>query len=901
MSYRGLLWRAAQFVVPVSLVFTAAIGNQARAASFVVTSTLDIGPGTLRQAIFDANAVPGLDTISFNIPGPAPHTITPLTPLPAVTDPVVIDGTTQPGYIGRPIIELDGSMIGATTDGLRIFPGGSTVRGLVINRFQRGILLTALGGNTIRNNYLGTDVTGTMRFGNFIGVQAESSSPNNIIGGTTGTTPGGSCSGDCNLVSGNDNLSFVKGAIQLDSTGNTVQGNYVGTDVTGTVDLGNTYIGVWSNGANNVIGGTTPAARNVISGNGWSGVTVTAAAVVRGNFIGTNAAGTAALGNDQDGVAIRASGVTIGGTAATTPGGACTGSCNLISGNRATGVILDDPAVSTNDLVIGNFIGTNASGTAAIGNVMAGVFLRGASDRVGGSTTAERNVISGNEAAGVRIVISGSGVQNNVVQGNYIGTDTTGTMSLANMNGVTFEGVNNNTLGSGNVISGNLSSGVSFVPAAGVGLVQASGNFVRGNRIGTTASGTNPLPNGRDGVTITGNGNAIGGVSTGSGNTIAFNTMSGVNVLEGTGNGILSNAIFTNGTLGIDLAPAGPTPNDPGDMDTGANDLQNSPVLNDAESAGGRTYIQGTLNSHPTTTYRLEFFSNAACDPTGFGEGQRFIGSTNVTTDAAGNATFTVSFSGSATFLTATATDPASNTSEFSNCGAVRSGVGPAVSLTLSPKTATNPVGTSHTVTATARDAFGLPVSGVTVRFSVSGAHTASGASATNSNGQATFTYSANTTGTDTISAFADTDGNGIQTPGEPSDTATKTWTAAECHHGDGDGHFKHKDKDGKEHNGHFKFHKKDCDADDRPDVEEDDDDTNDHFRSTSVTSSSFSFDNGLKQLTLVGTGLHNGLPVGFTMIAVDNGGLIPGVFTLILTDGYNVTGDQVDGTLLID
>ncbi|NQT14577.1 MAG: hypothetical protein HQ582_17605, partial [Planctomycetes bacterium] len=142
-----------------------------------VTNTNDSGLGSLRQAILDANGTPGTDTIDFNIAGLGPHTIQPTSALPTITDPVVIDGYTQPGAspnsnpTGSGLdtvlsIELDGSLV-TGGHGLRITAGNSTVRGLAIHSFPGiGILLQTNGGNAIEGNFIGTDITGTVALGN---------------------------------------------------------------------------------------------------------------------------------------------------------------------------------------------------------------------------------------------------------------------------------------------------------------------------------------------------------------------------------------------------------------------------------------------------------------------------------------------------------------------------------------------------------------------------------------------------------------------------------------------------------------------------------------------------------------------------------------------------------------
>lgn len=218
--------------------------------------------------------------------------------------------------------------------------------------------------------------------------------------------------------------------------------------------------------------------------------------------------------------------------------------------------------------------------------------------------------------------------------------------------------------GAGNLISGN-TEGVR-IEGGEVGTVT-----VQGNRIGTAADGVTALGNTSFGVIIAMTNNLIGGTGAGEGNLIAFNG-AGVIVSNrgqaGNGNAILRNSIYSNGGRGIDLGENGVTPNDKADIDTGANNLQNFPLLTGSAFANGSVSVSGTLNSAGNTTYRLEFFGNDAIDPSGFGEGQVFLGAADVQTDASGDAAFSFDFPIAKTSmrLTATATDPAGNTSEFS-------------------------------------------------------------------------------------------------------------------------------------------------------------------------------------------------------------------------------------------
>jgi hypothetical protein len=508
----------------------------ASAATVTVTGNGDTvtvdGQVTLREAIasingganFNADVVAvgaygTSDTINFAI-GSGVQTIAPAGfQLPTLTVPVVINGTTQPGFAGTPIIVLDGASAGAFSRGLTINGGNSTVRGLVIHRFFYGIELNTGGGNTVAGNYIGLNAAGTAAMPNIdSGILVESGSNNNVIGGATAL--------DRNVISGH--------------TGNGIQAQ-TSTGIT-----------------------------------------------ILGNFIGTNVAGTAALGN---GIGINANlpNATIGGTAATTPGGPCTGACNLISGN-VVGIGLG--GASSGAVILGNLIGTNSAGTGPLGNTSVGIVVPTSTNTIGGTTPAAANVIAFNGAAGVQI--------------------------------------------------------------------------------------------------------------------------------DGTSNAVLGNSMFSNtgANLGIDLNPPGPNPNDAGDADTGANELQNFPVISSVSILAGLVTIGGSLNSTANTTFRVEFFSNTACNaaaPNDFGEGQTFLGFANVTTDGAGNGSFSPIFPIPAgqTVITATATDPNNNTSEFSACFASPGGVTATPTFTVTPTPTLTPTGPAPTgtftptATATATATFG--------------------------------------------------------------------------------------------------------------------------------------------------------------------------------------------------
>ncbi len=382
--------------------------------------------------------------------------------------------------------------------------------------------------------------------------------------------------------------------------------------------------------------------------NGVSGVTV------EGNYLGTD--GAADLGNGGYGLTLLgANGNTILGNVASGNGApAGTGGCC----SAGFGIWLGD-ANAANNTIKGNRIGTNAAGTAAIGNQNYGLEVRSPDNTIGGTTAADRNLISGN-GRGVHFV--GTTLQGNVFQGNRVGTNAAGTAAIANgsqailLNGtddaITIGGT---AAGAGNLISGNGSAII---------LGSSSNALIQGNLVGVAADGTTPLGNGGAGVTLNpGTSATVGGSAAGAGNVIANNTGAGVLVLDpSTGNSILGNSIHDNGALGIDLGNSGVTANDAGDVDTGANGLQNFPVI----TSTSPTNVAGTLDSAPGATYRIELFSNTTCDASEHGEGAQLL--KVAVGQAPGPIGFDVPvFNG--TFLTATATNETTGeTSEFGPC-----------------------------------------------------------------------------------------------------------------------------------------------------------------------------------------------------------------------------------------
>jgi len=607
---------------------------------FTVTNTSDAiikdgtnvtGPdGSLRKAINDANNATGTSSIVFNIPttdpGYNPNTgtflIQPLSEsvpgalndhaLDSIYKTTIIDGYTQPGASpntlangdnARLLIQIDGGK--ATTpggSGLTPFDDvGSVFRGLIFTGWTNPDITTTSSGSTA-SGAEGMEADGVQDYieGNFFGV---------------------------------------------DSTGKTAASNRIGV-------FADNGPGFGSPDGGNIIGGTTPQARNILSGNSNSGVLFLSTALeaqLQGNFIGLDITGTAIVSNPQetdrsntfDGAGLNGATITIGGT--------LPGTANVIAGN-GTNVDINDlteGGQAADSIVQGNLIGTDATGTVGIANQGYGVsILHNPADMlIGGTTPAARNVISGN-LAGVYVFDNSF---NNIVQGNFIGVDITGAKAVANtqqgfITGATTSAmipagdttIGGSVAGAGNVISGNTMDGIQI---SGTSLgpngqdTTDQGNFILGNFIGTDATGKTSIPNGGNGVNLlsSATNNIIGGSAPGSGNLIANNAQNGVlidpgtgtgnntvaNIIQsnggagvrintGTGNRISQNSIFGNGDLGINLQNAGANLNSNCNAsNTGANNLQNAPSLT---AGSGTAYITATATDPNGNTSE---FSNA--------------------------------------------------------------------------------------------------------------------------------------------------------------------------------------------------------------------------------------------------------------------------------------------------
>jgi Ca2+-binding RTX toxin-like protein len=547
-------------------------------------------------------------------------------------------------------------------------------------------------GAVIQGNRIGTNAAGTAAVAN--------GGPGVRISGSAGNTVGGTTPAARNVISGNTgNGVSITGAA---STGNVVQGNYVGTDKNGTVALGNASGVLLDGGAHdNVIGGTAAGAGNVISGNATNGVWVHGAAntTIQGNYIGTNAAGSAAVPNLFPGIDVDsgATGTLIGGTAA--------GAGNVVSGNLQHGIELDTG--TSNATIQGNRIGTDATGAFAVGNgnhgSYAGVAVFGASNTlIGGTTAAARNVISGNQNDGIGLL--GVGTDHTTIQGNYVGTDVNGTVAVPNgqpgiavLDQVTNTTIGGTAAGAGNVVSGNSGGGILVSNYFGNGA--PTGTVIQGNRIGTAAGGSAALPNTVN-TTFDGFGvkldkvanTTVGGTASGAGNLISGNAGPGVEITgaASTGDVVAGNFIGTDaaGTMGLGnsgiglLISGGASNNTVGGttaaagnvvaynlgggvlvsdasstgnavrfnqlygnsvsnlkLSGGANDGLINPVLS-AVFTSGVTHVTGSFNSLANTTFTLDFYSAHVVMFPALAEARTPVGSATVVTDASGHATF---------------------------------------------------------------------------------------------------------------------------------------------------------------------------------------------------------------------------------------------------------------------
>lgn len=470
-------------------------------------------------------------------------------------------------YIGLRVENCNNVVIGGATAGQ-----GNTLSG----NGEEGALLINCGNPSIKGNFIGTNTAGSAAIPN-------GRSGLHIQGATTPAI-GGTAAGESNVISGN-----AWDGIQMETaTDAVIQGNFIGTNLTGTAAIGNGSNGIsgYTNSSNNLIGGTAVAARNIISCNGVDGIHYDGIAtacnnlLVKNNYIGTNASGAGAaatFGNGKSGVVVlnNCLGLIIGGTTVAER--------NIISGNgrlwagigNGTGIVINGGCTSAQ--ILGNYIGLALDGTTAMGNSENGIVVVYSNNiTIGGNTAAVRNLISSNGKQGIVLSADpGTPITGSLVIGNYIGTDLTGVLARGNgQSGIISIFGNNGFFGrantnEGNLISNNLEEGIHFVGG--------SGNIVYNNLIGVALNGTTAMGNRNGGVFIQGVGggtngsnNIVGGLAALQSNTIAYTTGTGVNPDlgngfgigvahddQGTNNKFIGNKIFCNAGLGIDLDFAG--------------------------------------------------------------------------------------------------------------------------------------------------------------------------------------------------------------------------------------------------------------------------------------------------------------------------------------------------------
>lgn len=654
-----------------------------------VTSTADTDTvGTLRYAIGYANANAGDDAITFDIAGAGPHVITLTSVLPALTDDgISIDGSSQSGascgdlWAGTPhVLEIVIDANGGSFNALRANAADILIKGLsIVGAGNWAVLAKASADNVdLQCNYVGLQPDGTAD-GNGNGIKVLGSS----------VTIGGAGAADGNVIGYN-----TARAIRLDggSSATQIEGNFIGTDPTGTSAAANV------DAINTSGSGITIAEirKNLIAGNSTAAILFNSSAgitgssgdvVIAGNYIGVDRTGVVALANGGNGIQFAndsISGVTIGGTT--------TADRNIISGNLTAGIELS--TVSDVD-VLGNYIGLNAASTATVPNESNGMRVGSVSDtNIGNGLASGRNVITGNLGIGINNYGDNDTL---AISGNYIGTDLTGNVALTNAQGnsgnsrdaiTVNDGAKNNVIVSDNVIGGFEAAGIEFVQTTG------SGNSITGNSIGIGADGSSNIAGagglGEAGILVTGYSFdtfdvVIGGTGAGEGNRVGHSANDAIRVSNRdgviiTGNtitdsdeagialqnnseaAIYANLIYNNTGIGIDLDRNDVTINDEDDSDDGANERLNFPVLNSLATDGSTTITYDFNLDVPTNAqgYRIDFYRNSAAHSTGYGEGEIHLGSIDIAHDG-GDQRFTGAFTANSTvaqgaFVSATTT-----------------------------------------------------------------------------------------------------------------------------------------------------------------------------------------------------------------------------------------------------
>jgi hypothetical protein len=564
-------------------------------ATFTVTNTANSGAGSLRTAISNANSSSGIDTINFNIS--ASSTIS-ITSLLSSTGPIILDGTTATGY------SLWSNMV-------------------TIERSSNAQLLNLEGsGNIIRG----------LQF-SMAGFTLSSSSGSSLIVLESGS-----------LTFQNNHVSDTYGGLSITGGSATVIGNRIGTDITGTTSNNNMALGIFVTGGSATVGGMTLADRNIIAGivnmvrydSGTTGD-------VYNNYIGVDVTGTVDLTSIGPSIhPLGSKGIILNGA-----NGTIDVQGNVISGTDRGIWVLNSTTTGTLN-IIGNMIGTNAAGTAALGNGV-GIILEGSNTvNIGTTAVADRNIISGN-TTGIQVNGAPSTL---TIRNNYIGTDVNGSSAIGNTTGIlvntsTLFTIGGNAANQGNVISGN---------TVGIAITGGTGPNIYGNKIGVAADGVSALGNTSHGINITGgSGTTVGGTSAGQPNIIAYNGDVGVRVQSSTGNDIRQNSIYENTGLGIDLV-------------SGGNSNQAAPTLTSVtyNSVTNQLTITGSFTGTSGQTYALEFFANQINEP----EGRDYLGVLALTSTGTNTFSFVMTGlppSGSIAYAATATRNSNSNTSEFSN------------------------------------------------------------------------------------------------------------------------------------------------------------------------------------------------------------------------------------------
>jgi titin len=634
--------------------------SSAGAATIIVTSNADTGTASscvLRDAITAANTAAIVNgcaagqaattnAIHFSL-GAGALTIAPASALPTIVTPMVIDGYSQTGAMANDSASATDAVLKVVLDGsnagnsfaFELLQGssGSTIRGLVISGFaQGGIHINGSSNNTVAGNFFGTDAAGSASVGN---------------------------------ASGRGAIWITAGLVSV-------------SDVTN----------------NNSVGGVSPADRNLISGN-FGGITMDAFGggiadgnTVAGNLFGTDASGSSVLPTFGSVIQVLedVTNTTIGLPTNTTFGGACSGGCNLFG---LGAIEFGEISTATNNTITiqYNMIGLKADGSGSPSFYPSSTSLNGVSIDGSGTYHVDHNVIANTFE---QVFVNTSGFTATVsITGNRLGTNSAGTATagpgISPSNRINIYGVYTSntsggvTVGGPNAGDGNLISGLSF---DGIYMEGSQNVVVQGNMIGTKIDGTSGIGNGSNGIEVRSTTGAIIGAATSGGaggNTIAYNgknssfPAAGVMLIGNNANRVSTNSIFSNAgsapsVLGIDLGDDGVTPNQPPcSAGLGANNLQNYPSNIGFSTSAGVTHVTGTLAAEASTTYTIEFYASPSADPSGYGQGKTYVGSTTVTTSAAPicaasfNATTSVPVS-NMNVVSAIAIDPSGNTSEFS-------------------------------------------------------------------------------------------------------------------------------------------------------------------------------------------------------------------------------------------